>query len=590
MSNSEAIQNPEELQRQNETISTITSSNEKAIEHSMGANEPEESKETPSIGEELQIGDSDALNTLDRTSEECQLSKQKDVMEVKVDDSNDTLKSKPESAEEKANTLDLTEKVVCSETKVDQNNAPSSPDDLEEVLISGQEQKKKDVPTQRAYDSDDEIPEGDSGDEVAASLSDSEDSSEHSESEDESDNEQIEPQKFTKTVIEEEEDLDGPILSKNEVPEEPAPSLPADFKIDENTPVELAGTVFTFSENNLIVKSSVSAEYRVLSEKSILCLADKTPLGFIFEVFGPLKSPFYRVKFNESKDPADFEKGTPIYYVVPNAQFELTEKIRAIKGCDASNFNDEEIPEDELEFSDDEQEALRKKKRKLRKNGGEEKDARTIKPYDNFDAIPSGRSVPKKSFESLKRGEIKSSPNPAPYQRANYPSPYPNYPPPPPPVNGYHPNLGFLPPHQPLPPHMRQPLHPNVSPQIPPALPPQAPAPYPYNQGYPPNYNPTVNTGYNQQYSNNTGYTNTNGFNPENAYNNFNRTPSYGVGSAQFIEALASNPQQLSQMAHMVQQAMAQNQYQNPGGPPGPNHQNRGNGPNYQNRPNGHSY
>ena len=41
----------------------------------------------------------------------------------------------------------------------------------------------------------------------------------------------------------------------------------------------------------------------------------------------------------------------------PRSRFVFPSQIKAIKGSDASNIHDEEVNEDEIEFSDDEAEA-----------------------------------------------------------------------------------------------------------------------------------------------------------------------------------------------------------------------------------------
>ena len=49
-----------------------------------------------------------------------------------------------------------------------------------------------------------------------------------------------------------------------------------------------------------------------------------------------------------------------MYYVVPDSQFLYTDSIKHIKGTDASNCHDEELPEEEQEYSDDEKELAAK--------------------------------------------------------------------------------------------------------------------------------------------------------------------------------------------------------------------------------------
>ncbi|CDK29689.1 unnamed protein product [Kuraishia capsulata CBS 1993] len=159
---------------------------------------------------------------------------------------------------------------------------------------------------------------------------------------------------------------DGPIISKNEVVDEAAPTLPEDFKIDSTTPLEYVGNISAVVEQNVIIKANGSGEFRVLKENSILCLEDRSPLGMVFEVFGRLQSPLYRVKFNSDADALKYKerKGSKVFYVIPNSEFILTDSIKGIKGTDASNCHDEELPEDEQEFSDDEKEQASKQQKK----------------------------------------------------------------------------------------------------------------------------------------------------------------------------------------------------------------------------------
>jgi H/ACA ribonucleoprotein complex non-core subunit NAF1 len=175
-------------------------------------------------------------------------------------------------------------------------------------------------------------------------------------------------------------DTAGPIKSKNEV-DEPAPVLPEDYKIPESAPLQLVGRVSALVEKSVIIRANVSGEFRVLKDNSVLCFKDRTLIGPLFETFGRLQSPVYRVKFNTEEQMKRFEsrKGEDVYYVVPESQFVLTDTIRSLKGTDASNCHDEELPEEEQEFSDDEREMLarqgKKKKRRAKAAGAGAGDA-----------------------------------------------------------------------------------------------------------------------------------------------------------------------------------------------------------------------
>lgn len=173
---------------------------------------------------------------------------------------------------------------------------------------------------------------------------------------------------------EEGEAQNGPILSKNEIMDELAPSLPEDYKIPDNAPLEYVGDISALVEKNVIIKANVSGEFRILKENSVLCFEDRQVLGLLFETFGRLQSPNYRVKFNNEEDfkKVKQRKGEKVFYVVPESQFVYTDTIKKIRGTDASNCHDEELPEDEQEFSDDEREMAakheKKRKRKQKKS------------------------------------------------------------------------------------------------------------------------------------------------------------------------------------------------------------------------------
>ncbi|AEY95198.1 FABR138Cp [Eremothecium gossypii FDAG1] len=172
--------------------------------------------------------------------------------------------------------------------------------------------------------------------------------------------------------LDEEEDApQGPVRSKNELVEEPLPEIPVDFVVESDTPILEIGTIKSAFDQNIIVQAMLSGEQRVLQEGSIFCLADRTVVGPVCEVFGKLSNPFYRVTF--PKDAAEkFELfknqlGAQVFLVQPKAHWLDTFEIKQVRGTDASNGVDEEVPEDEQEFSDDEAEAEFKRQKKLAK-------------------------------------------------------------------------------------------------------------------------------------------------------------------------------------------------------------------------------
>ena len=205
-------------------------------------------------------------------------------------------------------------------------------------------------------------------------------------------------------VIEEADDEEpaatGPIRSVHELVEEPVPVVPEDFIIDEKATINEIGTIKSAFEHNIIITASLSGEQRVLKEGSILCLQEKTLVGPVCEVFGPLQAPFYRVSFDKDKEISSTrfndlktKVGAKIFYVTPEARWVDTFELKQIKGTDASNGFDEELPENEQEFSDDEKEMEFKRKKKLakkRKNNDDDSEntAGGKTAFKNKDPLP----------------------------------------------------------------------------------------------------------------------------------------------------------------------------------------------------------
>ncbi|KAG7665777.1 uncharacterized protein J8A68_000602 [[Candida] subhashii] len=198
------------------------------------------------------------------------------------------------------------------------------------------------------------------------SSSEDEDSSD-SDSDSDSDSESEEEESTNKQDLDDEEDEvnEGPIKSTNEIVEK-APVLPEDYSIPENSPIEDIGEVIGLVENSIIIKAKTSGEFRVLQEGSVFCFEDRTVIGPLFEIFGRVQQPVYSVKFNSKEEFEKFAgcKGKRVFYVVPDSQFLYTDSIKNLKGTDASNCHDEELPIEEQEFSDDERELDAKQARK----------------------------------------------------------------------------------------------------------------------------------------------------------------------------------------------------------------------------------
>ncbi|KAK6518531.1 H/ACA ribonucleoprotein complex non-core subunit naf1 [Arthrobotrys conoides] len=165
----------------------------------------------------------------------------------------------------------------------------------------------------------------------------------------------------------------GPLKTKNELPEAKlAPTRP-DVDITASTPIVPLGTIDSVVDDLVLVKASVSGEYQVLNERSVLCFEDRSLLGWVQETFGRVEQPFYTVRLRDAEEAKQLNAtvGRKVSYIPSYSTFLFTKSIRAVKGSDASNFFDEEVGDDEREFSDDEAEAeFRKRQKEEKKTRG----------------------------------------------------------------------------------------------------------------------------------------------------------------------------------------------------------------------------
>lgn len=149
---------------------------------------------------------------------------------------------------------------------------------------------------------------------------------------------------------------------------EEAPPIP-DIKVTEDMKIVPLGYLESMVENLILIKATVSGDYQVLESNSLLCLEDRTVIGVVADTLGRVEEPLYTVRY---QDPAKIqelglEKGKHIYYVESHSEFVFTQPLKGMKGSDASNFHDEEVAEDEIEFSDDEAEVEYKRRLKQKK-------------------------------------------------------------------------------------------------------------------------------------------------------------------------------------------------------------------------------
>jgi len=161
--------------------------------------------------------------------------------------------------------------------------------------------------------------------------------------------------------------LSGPLRTTNEKPEEVVPK--PDLIVTPAMSIQELGDVDVLVENLALIKAKISGEYQVLETGSVLCLADRSVIGVVAETLGRVQQPYYSVRFTNAAavGEAGLSKGIHIFYVEEHSTTVFTQPLKAYKGSDASNLHDEEIGDDEMEFSDDEKEAEYKRMMKQAK-------------------------------------------------------------------------------------------------------------------------------------------------------------------------------------------------------------------------------
>lgn len=147
--------------------------------------------------------------------------------------------------------------------------------------------------------------------------------------------------------------------------------------VPENECLEI-GIIVSIVEQLVLVEAYPNTA--ALDIDSVLFLeAGQKPLGAIFDVIGQVSQPLYCVRFNS----VDEIKTRMIdvnqkVYSAPRteyAQFVVLPTLMKQKGSDASWRNDLEPPNDQKDHSDDEEERLLKRNKKINKNRGSGNDA-----------------------------------------------------------------------------------------------------------------------------------------------------------------------------------------------------------------------
>ncbi|KAG2076935.1 NAF1-domain-containing protein [Suillus decipiens] len=246
-----------------------------------------------------------------------------------------------------------------------------SEDEVEADLMIPEEESSKLTPVLPGS------PESDSSSDSDSSDSDSE--SDGNETADEAgDKNALNPRKPQIDVDDDEEPCATAgasyVQTKNEIVETDI-VVPSVSEVGLEEVLEKVGEVMNIIGNVVIVKglpaeSSRAASEKALDVETLLVFDDRQVLGHVYETFGPTSQPLYQIKFNQSY-PLDTEKirvAREVYHIPQRSNFVFTEYLKKLRGSDASNIHDEEPGEDEMEFSDDEQEVAFKQARKKKRS------------------------------------------------------------------------------------------------------------------------------------------------------------------------------------------------------------------------------
>ncbi|KAI5211514.1 hypothetical protein AUEXF2481DRAFT_1334 [Aureobasidium subglaciale EXF-2481] len=252
----------------------------------------------------------------------------------------------------------------------------------------------------------------DSSDAESSDESSSSDDSSSDEDSDEEGYELLDPATAARMLMEEGgmDDEDGgnkaasasQLRTKNEKPEEVVPK--PDVTVTPEMKITPLGAVQHVVDTLILIKAFTSGEYQVLESNSVLCLENREVIGVVQDTIGKVEEPLYSVAFTRPSDITDLNisAGTKIFYVDQHSTYVFTQPLKNLKGTDASNLHDEEVADEEMEFSDDEAEAAYKRAKKEAKKGAraardQPNQAPTAQPYTggamNYDDEPEAEDM-----------------------------------------------------------------------------------------------------------------------------------------------------------------------------------------------------
>ena len=159
---------------------------------------------------------------------------------------------------------------------------------------------------------------------------------------------------------------------------------PIPFEVSNEDKFEECGIVKNIIENEILMTGINNNVLKVLNLDNIIFLENKKYIGFIDDVIGQIDNPVYAVKIYpniiEEKIMEKINPGDKLFFCSNKANvINAIELKNKSKGCDASNAFDEEVSEDERDYSDDEEEV----KAKVRRKNNKKKKKKKIEENNN---------------------------------------------------------------------------------------------------------------------------------------------------------------------------------------------------------------
>ena len=163
---------------------------------------------------------------------------------------------------------------------------------------------------------------------------------------------------------------------------------PPPFEVTIEDKFEECGSVKNVIENEILMTCINNNVLKVLNLDNIIFLSDKTCIGFIDDVIGQINNPVYAIKLYpniiEQKIIEKINIGDKLFFCSNRANvINAIELKNRSKGCDASNAFDEEVSEDEQDYSDDEEEVQAKIRKKNNKKNKKKKIDESINTNNN---------------------------------------------------------------------------------------------------------------------------------------------------------------------------------------------------------------